>query len=123
MMAMSTKGWGREGVSLPESIEELKCELYPKNAEQMFEEYKSMYPGSTEALDELISDAIERTHDIAHDLIETITPDTSMKLPHIPGDPFQILRDMCIEAMEKRGLDKKKTYVNRLATELGTIRK
>ncbi len=124
IMAMNSKGWKPDDMSLPEKIEDLKCELYPKNGDQMFETYKTMYPEGTEALNQMITDAIERTYDIAHNMIDEISPDPTMKLPAIKGEktPFEILKNLCAEEMKDRGLDSNSVYVDRLVTELKTIK-
>ena len=53
--------------SLPKSKDELKCELYPKNAEQVWDTYLEVKKGLDFYDDDLMCSAIERTHDIAHD--------------------------------------------------------
>ena len=77
-------GWmGNDPSPLPE-FEDLKCELYPKNASQMwgeftrhYDEYKETYEGYEEA----IKRSIEITHDIAWEKCEDCWIDTSVKLP------------------------------------------
>lgn len=127
IMAWQSKGWKPEGMELPEKIEDLKCELYPKNGDQMFESYKIMYPESSEALDKIVAEAIERTHEIAHEQIGEIVPDATMKLPVIADlkkrSPFEILKNLCIERMKELKLDSNKEYINRLGVELKTIKK
>jgi len=115
--------------SLPKSKDELKCELYPKNATQMWDEYlsaKDRYSFYDESHDEIICDAIERSHDIAHNIIGNIKPDRSVKLPKklvpIGQTPIQYLTRLCIEGLKKHGFDKNKVYVERLKEELGIIK-
>ena len=113
--------------SLPKSKDELKCELYPKNAGQMWAEYLKSKVGTAFYDDEVIADAIERTHDIAHQVIGEIPPDRSPKFPNerlIPKDTtsFQHLVTLCKEGMQKRGLEDKQEYVSRLKEELGVIK-
>lgn len=113
--------------SLPQNISELKCELYPKNAEQMWAAYQSYKGDMSFYDDQLVADSIERTWDIAHNLIGKVTPDTSIKLPSFgapPGvDPFTLLVDKCKEGMKKRGLSGKQQYIDRLKKELIVIKK
>jgi len=123
-------GWmGREinPESLPKSRASLACELYPKNASQIWEEYGRSKEGTSFYDDELIADAIERTHDIAHNVIGDIQPDRSPKFPTdklIPKDTpsFVHLLNLCKEGMHKRGLQDKPEYITRLKEELGVIK-
>lgn len=113
--------------SLPKSKDELKCELYPKNATQMWDEYLKIKEtcGLGDEDDDLICDALERTHDIAHQVIGEVKPDMSIKLPKtlVPeeesGDSWLI--KMCVKGLKKRGLHTKKEYVDRLKEELNVI--
>lgn len=68
---------------LPKTIDDLKCELYPKNAEQVWHSYKQTTEGKGWDFydDQIIKDAIERTYTIAHEQLERIEPDKSVKLP------------------------------------------
>jgi DNA polymerase-3 subunit alpha len=114
--------------SLPKSVDELKCELYPKNASQMWETYLATGPGAGYEFydDELVQQAIERTHDIAFNMIADVRPDTKMKLPSwcVPAEKTadQALRDMCVEKMQKLGLAGDKKYEERLEHELAVIK-
>lgn len=111
---------------LPSSIEELKCELYPKNAEQMWDEYQKYGAPLGFYDDEIVAASIENTYDIAHDLIGDVRLDTSMKLPTFLSpknmSTFDYLVELCREGMIARGLKGKKDYVQRLKHELGIIR-
>lgn len=117
---------GREEEKLPESIDELKCELYPKNAEQMWEEYLSHKDQYDFYDDKIVKDAIEKSYDVAHDLIGDVTPDASVKLPSytVPeGEkPMQALSRMAREGLKAKGLDEKEEYVERLLMELKVIK-
>lgn len=113
--------------SLPKSKEDLKCELYPKNASQVWDEYLRSKVGTSFYDDELIASAIERTHDIAHHIIGEVPPDRSQKFPNqrlIPdgSTSFNHLVNLCKEGMQKRGLQEKQEYVERLREELGVIK-
>lgn len=113
--------------SLPKSKDDLKCELYPKNAAQVWEEYQKSKVGTDFYDDELIADAIERTHDIAHKVIGPVPPDRSPKFPNerlIPkGEKsFNHLVKLCKAGLIKRGLQDKQEYVDRLMEELGVIK-
>ena len=113
--------------SLPKSKEQLKCELYPKNAQQMWDEYLKSREGTSFYDDDLVADAIERTHDIAHLVIGEVPPDRSPKFPNkllIPeGTPsFNHLVRLCKEGMVKRGLQDRPEYIERIKEELGVIK-
>lgn len=113
--------------ALPKSKDELKCELYPKNAKQMWDEYLVSKEGTSFYDDELVCDAIERTHDIAHEVIGPVPPDRSPKFPTkllVPEgtSTFNHLVKLCKEGMVKRGLQDKPEYIERLKEELGVIK-
>lgn len=111
---------------LPKSVDDLKCELYPKNAEQVWNSYLS----TTEDMDfydeSIIFDAIERTHDVMHQEIGDIQPDKKMKLPSyvIPEGLTEdrALLEACKEGLIWRGLDSKQDYIDRIKYELKIIR-
>jgi len=114
---------------LPKSREELKCELYPKNHLQIWEEYKRAKLRSDlydDSIDDLICDAVERGHDIAFEEIGDVQPDRTIKLPKklVPKDrtPIEHLSYLCIEGLKKRGLKGKREYVERIKEELEVIK-
>ena len=117
---------GVEPKPLPK-FEELKCELYPKNAQQMWAEYL----GRREAYDwykgteDVVRTSMENGHDIAWNLCEEIWFDTSAKLPTF-GTPeksgFKQLVDLVKEGLVAEGLDKKPDYVARAKMELDDIK-
>lgn len=145
---------------LPASVDELKCELYPKNAEQIWTSYKH-YTEQANAIgetmvcnvdgkpvydDDLIREAIERTHDIAHQQIGKIEPDRRVKLPAIqrllsdenieefksklPAEEadnedsiaFQAVKQYAIEGLKNRKVAGKQAYIDRLKYELEVIK-
>lgn len=113
---------------LPKSREELKCELYPKNATQVWEEYQNskVREGNEFYDDTEIFDAIERTHDIAHNVIGDVKLDKTPRYPTkiVPVDTtaFKMLTKLTIEGLRQKKLDKNKEYVDRLKFELGVIK-
>ena len=131
--------------TLPQKVEELKCELYPKNAEQVWNTYleqKAAYP-ELYTDDQLICDAIERTHDIAHDLIGDVFIDRSVKLPGIgrlieknaldklleasagmseDDVAFKQLVQLAINGLRNVGRNHDDVYIKRLKNELDTIK-
>lgn len=123
-LAWLSKGGGEN--SLPGTIEEVGYELYPKNGDQMWDSYKDYSKVfNIEYDDDLILESIERTHDIAFDMIGDFTPDTSIKLPSfvVPEGktPDRALAEFCIEGLRTKGLHKNKEYIDRLKFELNVI--
>ena len=108
-------------------FEDLKCELYPKNASQMWEEYKRHYDEHDfyKGTEEEVRDAIERTHDIAWQHCEDVWIDVKAKLPKldVPGKTvFQQLTELVKEGLVREGLDKNPEYVERAKMELSDIK-
>lgn len=121
-------GWmgQKEERPLPK-FDELKCELYPKNAQQMWDEYQkhkhlfSFYDDK----DETVRDSIERTHDLVWNVFDDVWIDTKVKLPNYTTPQrtaFQQLADLVKDGMRKEGLDKKPEYVERAKHELEDIK-
>ena len=122
-------GW--MGAKLDQSMlpkeEDLKCKLYPKNAQQMWDEFKTGYDQYDfyKGREEIVRDAIERTHDIAWQKCEDTWIDTSVKLPKFgsPEKPaFKMLADLVKEAMIREGLANKPEYVERMKEEMSDIK-
>ena len=111
---------------LPESVEEIGYELYPKNGDQMWEAYKKYSAeAGFEYDDELILESIKRTHDIAMNRIEDFIPDNTVRLPEfvIPEGydcADKALRDMCMLGLSQRNLNND-LYKERLNKELEVI--
>jgi len=122
-------GWigaNLEGQKLPKR-EEIKTLLYPKNASQMWDEFVKghaiydFYHGN----EEIVRDAIERTHDIAWQKCEDVWIDTKAKLPNFDTpkkSAFQQLSALCKDAMVKEDLADKEEYVSRIKEELGDVK-
>lgn len=113
--------------SLPASEDDLMCRLFPKNADQMWEEYKRTTKGLKFYDDEVVCKAIEFSHHVVYDMIGEADPDTSTKLPSfiVPEGKSAIktLYEYCREEMVNRGLATKDEYVERLKKELDLIKK
>ena len=111
---------------LPQTKEDLKCELYPKNELQLWDTYLETTEAHDFYEDSLVRDAIERTHDIVHEEIGEIHTDKSMKLPNyvVPENMTEdkALLEVCKEGLVWRGLHKDPQYVERLKTELTVIK-
>lgn len=69
--------------SIPKTIDELKCELYPKNGYQIWKSYEDTAKEYDFYDDTLVKEAIERTYDIAHKQIDSFEIDSKIKLPAI----------------------------------------
>ena len=120
-------GWGRkDDEGLPQK-EDLKCELYPKNAQQMWDEFLDsgkeydFYNGN----EELVRDSIERTHDIAWDKFEDTWIDTEIKLHNFSTpeeSAFEKLLKLVKQGLIDNNLDKKPEYVERARSELSDIK-
>ena len=107
--------------------DELKCLLYPKNAQQMWDEFTSNYNEYDfyKGYENDVKDSINRTHDIAWDMCEDVWIDTEAKLPVFgttEKPAFNILVDLVKEGLIKEGLDKKQVYIDRAKEELSDIK-
>lgn len=116
--------------SLPKSKDELKCELYPKNAQQVWDEYlrsKERCQFYDDAADKAIHDAIENTHRIAFEEIGEVKADKSAKFPTALLVPegeksFNHLVKLCKDGIKKRGFDNDQRYIERMKEELLVIK-
>ena len=112
---------------LPASIDEVGYELYPKNGDQMWEAYKRYSKQlNIQYDDKMVLESIERTHDIAHNRIESFLPNTDVKLPSfvVPEGKSaeQALAAMCVDGLKCLGLGNDKEYVDRLKEEVYVIK-
>jgi hypothetical protein len=100
--------------------------LYPKNAPQVWDSYLSTSEGMEFYDDDIVLEAIERTHDIVHNEIGDIHPDKEIKLPsYVIPEGFaedKALVDACKKGLVWRGLDDKPEYIERIKYELGIIK-
>ena len=111
---------------LPTSVEEIGYELYPKNGDQMWESYKKYSAEcGVEYDDKIVRDSIERTHQIAHERIESFLPDNTVRLPDfvVPegSTAGQTLAALCVEGLRELGLENSQEYVGRLRHEVAVI--
>jgi len=120
-------GWKRkDDEGLPKK-EDLKCELYPKNAQQMWDEYlahKDKYP-FYEGTEAIVRDSIERTHDICWDMCSDTWIDTEAKLPNFSTkeeSAFNQLAKLVKEGLIKEGFAKNAEYIKRAHYELSDIK-
>ena len=126
-------GWLSRGMpkwatntELPEGVEEIGYELFPKNGDQMWEAYKEYsQKAGVEYDDNIIRRSIERTHQIAHERIEKFMPDNTVRLPNfvVPAGqtPDRALVAACVDGLRELGLTNKKEYVDRLKEEMNVI--
>ena len=115
---------------VPESVEEIGYELYPKNAQEMWESYRK-YSSDCDVSydDDLVMESIINTTRIAFSQIEDFLPDTSVQLPSfmVPSDKSadEALEDIAKKALKRYmwGWEKslQKTYKARLKEELDVI--
>ena len=108
-------------------LEDMKTMLYPKNATQMWDEFKKGYEHHDfyRGHEELVRDAIERTHDIAWEKCEDTWIDTHAKLPRLdtPEETaFEQLVRLVKEGLIREGLDQSDVYVERARKELSDIK-
>ncbi len=114
------------GNELPIDVEEIGYELYPKNGDQMWESYKKYSKDCAEEYDDnLIRASIEKTHFIAHEMIENFLPDNTVRLPDfvVPADttPGAALAKLCMEGVRSLGLGNNIQYASRLKREIEVI--
>jgi len=120
---------GARGDGMPKlpAFEDLKCELYPKNASQMWEEFNrhicdhDFYIGK----EQMVADAIERSYDIAWDQCDEVWFDEEAKLPcfNRPGNSaFKQLATRVKSALIDEGLHEDEEYVERAKMELEDIK-
>jgi len=118
--------WAEEESQLPDGVEEIGYELYPKNGDQIWESYKH-YAESCgfEYDDNVVLKSIEETHRIAHERIESFLPDNTVRLPEfvVPAGhtATQALVQFALEGLKERGLHTNKQYTDRLQRELNVI--
>ena len=121
-LGRGTPQWGSS--ELPEGVEEIGYELYPKNGDQMWESYKK-YSKEYEYDDEVVMNSITETHHIAHQRIENFFPDNTVRLPSfvVPAGytATQALVNLSIEGLRSKGLHVHPEYLERLKHELNVI--
>ena len=111
---------------LPDGVEEIGYELYPRNGDQMWEAYKkySAECGHTYD-DDLVMESITNTYKIAHERIADFLPDTEVRLPDfvIPAGETadSALEKFCMEGLRLKNLHTNEEYTERLRQELSVI--
>ena len=92
----------------------------------MWESYKKYSAEcGVEYDDDIVKDSITRTHQIAHERIETFLPDNTVRLPDfvVPegSTAGQTLAALCVEGLRELGLENNQEYVGRLRHEVAVI--
>ena len=110
-------------MTLPGSVSDMDYELYPKNGEQMWQDYKK-YSEEYSYDDELVLKSMEESHNIAFERIEQFFPDTTVRLPDfvVPAgrDEDDYLRDLSLGGLNH--LRKQNSeYTSRINHELKVI--
>jgi DNA polymerase-3 subunit alpha len=117
---------GEEPKPLP-TKDQIKAELFPKNADQMWEEYLlrrkefKFYEGT----EDVVRSSIERGHDIAWQMCEEIWFEDTAKLPSFStseSTAMSQLTSLVKTALIDEGLATNKEYVERAKFELGDIK-
>lgn len=107
--------------------EQLKAELYPKNSDQMWQEFlerrnvHDFYRGN----EDRVRESIERGHDIAWQMCDEIWFEDSAKLPTFTTSEksgFGQLMGLVKDALVAEGLSENQEYVERAKFELGDIK-
>ena len=122
-LGKGTPSWA-EGSELPDAVDEIGYELYPKNGDQMWESYKT-YADGIDYDDDLVLKSIEESYRIAHERIERFLPDNTVRLPSfvVPAGytENEALVNAALEGLRERGLHKNNEYLDRLRHELNVI--
>ena len=127
-----TPSWGT--AELPEGVEEIGYELYPKNGDQMWASYQQ-YSKEQNYDDNIVRASLEETWNIAHNRIEKFFPDNTVRLPSFVV-PAGTTADQALAKLALDGLcevmgwpaqlkmtisSKHREYINRLKHELDVI--
>ncbi len=117
--------WAKE--KMPESISELKYELYPKTGEEVYESYKKYSHEVGESYDdETILQSIEATYNISES-IQDIEINKKVYLPSFlfesKREPDTILYEECRRSLRELGLSENKQYNERFKREFEIIKK
>ncbi len=117
----------KEGANVLPAFEELQCELYPKNASEMWVEYRRQYDKHDfyQGSEELVRDAIERTHDMVWQKYDEVWFDQSVKLPSFDmpeKSAFSQLVALVKEGLQREGLADNDEYLQRAHMELSDIK-
>jgi DNA polymerase-3 subunit alpha len=113
---------------IPDDVDKIGYELYPKNGDQVFESYiKYSKECDVEYDPDVIAESIENTYALAHNEIENFLPDSTVRLPNfvVPEDMTadEALGKYCIAGLKTKAEHKQtREYVKRLCSELKIIK-
>ena len=112
--------------NLPDTIEKMPYQLYPKNGDEMWASYKEYSKDcGFEYDDNVVRDSITETHRVAHERISWFLPSNDVRLPSfvVPAgkSAATTLTDYSFEGLRSHGLGKKAVYIARLQEELEVI--
>lgn len=115
----------KEFEPIPDTLEEMRYELYPKNGDEMYEYALRTSRECGANYDEsLIRDAISRTQFISDTMIEDYKIDTEIRFPTFANAPgktgAETLREMAFAKLREKGLDNSQ-YSERLDYELNVV--
>ena len=115
-----------EDTELPDGVDEIGYELYPKNGDDVWASYKNYSALCGVEYDEsLVLNSIEETYTITHERIEDFLPDDTVRLPDfvVPAGATatQALTRFSIDGLKAIGKHKDQTYIERLRHELTVI--
>ena len=123
------KRWKKEIEEIPQHVDEIGYELYPKNGDQVWESYlKYTEECDVEYEDEIVHQSIKETYDIAHDRIDSFFPDNTVRLPDfvVPDGVTddEALRELVFDGLRSVvGEDATPEYVDRIEHELTVLSK
>jgi DNA-directed DNA polymerase III PolC len=112
--------------NLPDSVDKIGYELYPKTGEETFAAFRKYTKQlQTESLfeEEEVLGTLSNTLEVS-DMIEEFSPERKVRLPSFvapEGEEDVALAKECIAGLKRLGLDKKKKYVERLKEEIFVI--
>jgi len=115
--------WAKDN-NLPDSVDDIGYELFPKNGDQMWAAYKK-YSKEHDYDDRLVLNSIEETYKIAHKRIESFLPDNTVRLPSfvVPAglSAIDALVNFSLEGLREKNLHEQSSYFDRLSHELRVI--
>jgi DNA polymerase-3 subunit alpha len=127
-----TLGWlGKKGLAgnleLPNSLEEMDFQLYPKNGDELYSSYKNFSKELGFSFnDDLVLDSIERTYDIMCNKIDNFEINSDVKLPSFvvpPGETADsAIEKIAYQGLKQKGLHRNKEYLKRMKRELDFVK-
>ena len=111
---------------IPNDVDEIGYELYPKNGDQVYDSYLKYSKECGFVYDpKIIKESIENTYAIAHNKIQDFEPDSTVRLPGfvVPegSTADKELEKQCVLGLQECGVSSP-TYVKRLNSELKVIK-